>query len=90
MERKYSVKLTESQAELPFFTVLHHTSTPGYNQSQGTDLYTIIFMLNAKKKKKITLENKSRTPEWLKKPTYFLITWRQPTAPSSPHLLVNT
>lgn len=52
MERKYSVKLTKSQAELPFFTVLHHTSIPGFNQSQDTDL----------KKKKITLENKSRIP----------------------------
>lgn len=38
MERKYSVKLTKSQAELPFFTVLHHTSIPGFNQSQDTDL----------------------------------------------------
>lgn len=73
MERKYSVKLTKSQAELPFFTVLHHTSIPGFNQSQDTDL-----------------KKKNHLRKQIQDPTYFLITWRQPTAPSSPHLLVNT
>ena len=44
-----SQKVTNPETEFPFSTFLHYASTPGYNQSQETDLYGITFMLSTRK-----------------------------------------
>lgn len=44
-----SQKAPKPETEFPFSTFLHYASTPGYNQSQDTDLYGITFILNTRK-----------------------------------------